>query len=210
MSPALGWAIRNPSHGALRVNVLAHAAPRLPAELALTLEQLIERMRHGDERALEELYDLTVGKLYALAIAILRNVDDAEDVVCMTYAYAWSNASLFDRQRANVLGWLLMLCRSRAIDRRRERIAVPSEMSMNNAASDDSSPDELLALIQERSRMHAALEQLSPLRRQLIALAFLQDLSHHQIAQVTGLALGTVKSHLRRGLCELREALERS
>ena len=68
-------------------------------------------MRIGQERALEELYDATVGKLYALA-AILRSPEEAEEIVCETYAYAWANAARFDATRASALGWLLMLCRS--------------------------------------------------------------------------------------------------
>lgn len=175
------------------------------------LVQLIEAMARGNERALEQLYDATVGKLYALASAILRSVEDAEEVVCATYAYAWANASRFDDVRGNVLGWLLMLCRSRALDRLRQRRAAQlpeGSTEIESIAGEDDQPDDLLALLQQRSRVRTAVAQLTPVRRRLIALAFLQDLSHQQIAERTGLALGTVKSHLRRALAQLREHLE--
>jgi RNA polymerase sigma-70 factor (ECF subfamily) len=178
---------------------------------AAELVQLIEAMAHGNERALEQLYDATVGKLYALASAILRSVEDAEEVVCATYAYAWANAARFDDVRGNVLGWLLMLCRSRALDRLRQRRAAQlpeGSAEIESIAGEDDQPDDLLALLQQRSRVRTAVAQLTPVRRRLIALAFLQDLSHQQIAERTGLALGTVKSHLRRALAQLREHLE--
>jgi len=177
-----------------------------------SLATLVERMRSGQERALEELYEATVGNLYALAAAILRSAEDTEEIVCETYAYAWANAARFDASRASVLGWLLMLCRSRALDRLRQRRVVANALEVvalretNNLDSDQ--PYDILSLMQRRSRLHTALAQLTPERRQLVSLAFLQGLSHQEIAEATRLPLGTVKSHVRRALAQLREALE--
>lgn len=171
---------------------------------------LIDDMRRGEERALEALYDGTVSKLYALAAAIVRRVEDAEEVVCATYAHAWANAARYDSGRATVLGWLLMLCRSRALDVLRKRRAQAA-LSRDVAAEDEAiqpPPEDLLNLMQQRGRVHAALQTLSPERRELVSLAFLRDLSHAEIAAQTGLPLGTVKSHLRRALLQLREHLE--
>jgi len=177
-----------------------------------SLAKLVERMRSGQERALEELYEATVGKLYALASAILRSAEDTEEIVCETYAYAWANAARFDARRANVLGWLLMLCRSRALDRLRQRRATANALDLVAMRETDSpgsdQPHDILCLMQRRSRVHTALSQLSPERRHLVSLAFLQGLSHQEIADATRLPLGTVKSHVRRALAQLREALE--
>jgi RNA polymerase sigma-70 factor (ECF subfamily) len=176
------------------------------------LATLVERMRNGQERALEELYEATVGKLYALASAILRSAEDTDEIVCETYAYAWANAARFDASRANALGWLLMLCRSRALDRLRQRRTTANALDLvamrqtDSGASDQ--PYDILSLMQRRSRVHLALSQLTPERRHLVSLAFLQGLSHQEIADVTRLPLGTVKSHVRRALAQLREALE--
>ena len=177
-----------------------------------SLTILVERMRSGQERALEELYDATVGKVYALASAILRSAEDSEEIVCEIYAYAWANAARFDASRSNVLGWLLMLCRSRALDRLRQRRAAASALDVvalheANVGGGDQ-PCDIISLMQQRSSVHAALLQLTPERRQLVSLAFLQGLSHQEIADATRLPLGTVKSHLRRALAQLREALE--
>jgi RNA polymerase sigma-70 factor (ECF subfamily) len=176
------------------------------------LTALVERMRIGQERALEELYDATVGKLYALAAAILRSPEEAEEIVCETYAYAWANAARFDATRASALGWLLMLCRSRALDRCRQRRANGNALdvvaSSEAAAGSTDQPYEILSLMQQRTRVHAALAQLTPERRQLVSLAFLHGMSHQEIAHATRLPLGTVKSHVRRALTQLRESLE--
>ena len=169
-------------------------------------------MRGGQERALEELYDATVGKLYALASAILRSAVDTEEIVCETYAYAWANAGRFDASRASALGWLLMLCRSRALDRLRQRRATVNRLDVvalqETADASAEQPFDILSLMQQRSSVYAALSQLTPERRHLVSLAFLRGLSHQEIADATQLPLGTVKSHLRRSLVQLREALE--
>jgi RNA polymerase sigma factor (sigma-70 family) len=193
---------------AAAVNELSQGESSMIRDLAA----LIERMRGGQERALEELYEATVGKLYALAAAILRSAEDAEEIVCETYAYAWANAGRFDASRANALGWLLMLCRSRALDRLRQRrtsaptVDVSVLDDMDGGSADQ--PYDILSLMQQRSRVYAALAALSPERRHLVSLAFLDGLSHQEIAASTRLPLGTVKSHLRRALTQLREALE--
>jgi RNA polymerase sigma factor (sigma-70 family) len=202
---------RDVAHGGSTVEALAEGRRLAKSPPALDLEELIAAMSEGDEWALEQLYDATVSKLYALARAILRSVEDAEEVVCATYAYAWANAAEYDHHRGNALGWLLMLCRSRSLDvLRQRRVNLVSRESepLDSLVAEDAQPDDLFALLQRSSRVRAALAQLTPERRRLISLAFLQDLSHQQIAETTGMALGTVKSHLRRALTQLRDLLE--
>jgi RNA polymerase sigma factor (sigma-70 family) len=175
------------------------------------LVYLVGEISRGNERALEQLYDATVGKLYALAFAILRHMEDAEEVVCATYAHAWANSSSYNPARGSVLAWLLMMCRSRAIDRARQLRAMRSIVdlsSLSDMQCEDTRPDDLLALVQQRSRICSALEKLSPERRRLVALAFFAGMSHSEMAEATHIPLGTVKSHMRRALRELREELE--
>jgi RNA polymerase sigma-70 factor, ECF subfamily len=194
------------------VQATVNDVPQSEAAAVHNLAALVEQMRVGHERALEELYDATVGKLYALASAILRSAEDTEEIVCETYAYAWANASRFDASRANALGWLLMLCRSRALDRLRQRRATAHALDIAATKQADNGnadqPFDVLSLMQQRSKVHAALSQLTPERRYLVSLAFLQGLSHQEIADMTCLPLGTVKSHVRRALTQLRDALE--
>jgi len=193
------------------MEVTAKAEKRTEAMRTVDLAAFIDGILIGNEHALEALYEATVGKLYALASAILRSVEDAEDVVCMTYAYVWTDAARYDASRGSVLGWLLMVCRSRALDRLRQRRGNDGEVHTTEIESipgENDRPDDILGLMQRHGAVHAALSQLSPARRQLVSLAFLQGMSHPEIAAVTGMALGTVKSHLRRALSQLRRTLE--
>lgn len=175
------------------------------------LRALMTRMQARDQAALEALYDATCGRLYALACAILRSPEDAEEVVCDCYNQAWNEAARYDATRATVMGWLTMLCRSRALDRLRQRRHQPAGVELEAAAMIADTgplPEELLVLVEEGSRVHAALAALPEDRRELVALAFLRGLSHQEIAELKGLPLGTVKSHVRRSLLQLREALD--
>ena len=174
---------------------------------------LLQRMRWGDQHALEELYNCTVGSVYALARAILKSAEDAEEVVCDTYAQAWRQSERFDAERASPIGWLMMMCRSRAIDRlrrnrsRRSARTVALE-SVRELATDALTPEELLSLFHNGSRLQGALAALSPQRLKLVGFAFFEGLSFPEMAERTGMPLGTVKSHVRRGLAELRRKLQ--
>jgi RNA polymerase sigma-70 factor (ECF subfamily) len=175
------------------------------------LEDLVLGIRDGNERALEQLYDATVGRLYALALAVLRHAEDAEEVVCATYAHAWTHCSGYDPGRGDVLGWLLMMCRSRSIDRLRQQRTTGVKVdvaALHDMHAADVDPDDFITQLQEHSRMRAALVKLSPERRRLISLAFFTGMTHAEIAAATGIPLGTVKSHVRRALQQLRESME--
>lgn len=173
------------------------------------LSQLVEGMRRGSEESLKLLYESTVARLHALALAILRNPADAEEVVCATYVQAWEGAAQFNRERGTVIAWLTMMCRSRALDLlRRERLRNKSKEAESFALDPDATADDLLHLTEQASRVHAALLLLTPERRHLITLAFLRDLTHQEIAERLSMPLGTVKSHLRRAFAQLRVQLE--
>lgn len=188
---------------------LPHALADTRAEHAL-LESVLLRVQSRDPQALAELFDLTVGRVMALARVILRDRRDAEEIVCEVYEQAWQQASRFDPSRGTTLAWLLTICRSRALDelrRRRTRTRVHAVLAREPAESAASRPDDVLDLFQRGHAVHAALAALTPLRRQMIALAFFRGLSHQEIAVELDMPLGSVKSHLRRGLTELRERL---
>ena len=209
---ALGFALSLSLFHGLRVNQLAQhntdeSAHPQSSDALLTC---LAGMRQGDERALEQLYDATVGKLYALAVAILKIPEEAEEIVCSTYAHAWTNVTTFDAARGSVIAWLTILCRSRCLDRLRQIKSHGTKVDVDavaKLASPDDRPDDLLNLLQTNSRIHMALGKLSAVRRQLVDMAFLQGLTHQEIAERTGMALGTVKSHVRRALTQLREEL---
>ena len=189
-----------------------HYGPRAHAVAAAAdLAALLHAASNRDEAALGKLYDLTAGKLFGLARTILGNAADAEEVVCDSYVQAWQSASRFDSARGSVLAWLLMICRSRALDllrQRRSRTAAENAATSLAEEANEPAPEDLLRQIQEGTAVHRALEQLTPLRRQLVALAFFRGLSHQEIATAMRLPVGTVKSHLRRSLQGLRAVLD--
>lgn len=184
--------------------------PGIPSQLP-DLAALIAAILRREEIALGQLYDATASKLYGLARTILGNTADAEEVVCDVYVQAWQSASSFNPERGSVLAWLLIICRSRSLDLLRQRRTRVQAVGAATAPAEEMSedgPEALLRQIQEGTAVHRALAQLSPLRRQLIAMAFFRGMSHQEIAVAVQLPVGTVKSHLRRSLQSLRAVLD--
>ncbi len=169
-------------------------------------------MADGDESALAAFYDATVAKAYGLALRIVGSPAAAEEVVLDTYHQAWREARRFDAQRGAPMAFLMMMCRSRALDARRSRDqAVLHEDPASLVAAADhpcgDDPVEFLTGIEERSALHGALALLAPAQRQMVALAFFRGLTHEEIAAHAALPLGTVKSQIRRALDALRRSL---
>jgi RNA polymerase sigma-70 factor (ECF subfamily) len=192
-------------HAAVR----PEAAPAAGAEAA-ELSALLVRIQRRDQAALGELHDRTMGRVLALAQRIVRVRADAEEVAIDTFVQAWEAAAAFDTRRGGVMAWLLTICRSRALDllrRRSARAAAEGGFAAEPADELAAAPDDLLALAQGGSLLAAALRELSPERRQVLGLAYLRGYTQEEIAAFTGIAVGTVKSHMRRALGELREQL---
>ncbi len=175
-------------------------------------DALLIRIAAGDSSALTVLYNVTVTRVFAIARKILRSREDAEDVVCEVYVYVWQNAVRFDSERGNLCAWLTVLTRSRAIDRIRRRRCehlVTDEMRQElpplEAAQE--TPDQWLSSAERAVELHSAMMNLAPLRRQMLHLAFLEGMTHEQIATSLCLPLGSVKSHIRRGLAALQSSL---
>ncbi|MDB5870901.1 MAG: polymerase sigma factor [Ramlibacter sp.] len=168
----------------------------------------------GDARAFESFYSGTV----RYAMAVVRRVaggTHAEDILADCYFQAWRNAAQFDAQRGSALGWLLSMARSRALDRMRQEMVrhgglagAPAFDADNTEATPDPGPDALLESLQSSSRLHGALAQLSANERWVLGLAFFRDHTQSEIAALTGLPLGTVKSLINRAQHKLRETLQ--
>lgn len=175
------------------------------------LRGLLTAIARQDEAALATFYDATVGRVYGLALRITRRPEAAEEVASDVYLQVWRDAARYEPSRGRVLTWLLTVCRSRAIDslrRRDEAEPLPEgeELRAGDAAP-STEPEELLAAVQTHTALHRALEYLTPLQRQLLALAFFRGLTHEEIAQHSQLPLGSVKTHVRKALGTLRARL---
>jgi RNA polymerase sigma-70 factor, ECF subfamily len=171
----------------------------------------LARMAHGDHDALAELYDRHARPVYSLALRILQDSADAEDVVQEAFAQAWAQASRYDAQRGAVAAWLLTLTRSRAIDRLRSKRARPDRSAGENAIPDvadaAATPDLQLLSAEQVDRVRVALRDLPALQRVTLELAYYEGLSHAEIAEQLEQPLGTVKTRIRQGMIRLREAL---
>ncbi len=174
------------------------------------LMQWLGEMATGNEQALSDLYDATLGKVFGVAIRIVGDATLAEDVVTDVYHDAWNKAATYNRERGRPLAWLLTICRNRALDRYRHEsstartIEAAAAQQVPDVADE---PDALLEAVEEGHAVHALLATISTDDRQLIALAFFKGLSHQQIADVTAMPLGTVKSRIRRALTALGQAV---
>ena len=171
----------------------------------------LERVAHGEAEALGEIYDRHGRLVYSLAVRILRDQGEAEDIVQDVFAQAWRQASRYDPARATVLGWLLNLTRSRAIDRLRGRKARPeptADDTMLRDLPDSLVPaDEQLAFAGQAAQLRSAIDSLTTLQRTAIELAFYEGLTHAEVAERLELPLGTVKTRIRQGLLTLRDRL---
>ena len=190
---------------------IAVAAP-LPDDAQMAALVLAVCDQH--EPSLARLYEATAGRVYGLALRIVRQPALAEEVVEDVFWQVWREAPRFDAVRGRVLTWLFAIARSRAIDtlRRIERVRAHEQSSDeivedSFGASADDDPQDLVAASQHHHTLHALLAALDPLPRQLLSLAFFRGCTHEEIAAQTGIALGTVKSQIRRTLVALRSQL---
>lgn len=174
------------------------------------LRDWLGRVIERDQAAFANLYGRLAGKVYGVALKITRCEMLAEEVTEDAFWQVWRQAPRFDDERGSVTAWVLTIARSRAIDawRRQEpRRGDEPWMERHQAGADSAEPADLLVSLQEDSRLRQALLTLDPVPRQLVGLAFFCGFSHDHIARATGLPLGTVKSHIRRALLRLRQAL---
>jgi RNA polymerase sigma factor (sigma-70 family) len=171
-------------------------------------QELAEHFRGGDEHALRIAYDRFGGAVLHLAQRVLGNRSDAEDVTQATFVAAWQGRQTFDPDRGGLLSWLLGIARRKAVDRIRTAVRENRITETIRALPEPAAPAETPERIVDRLVVADELAQLPAEQRRTLELAFYDDLTHPQISAVTGLPLGTVKSHIRRGMASLRRRWE--
>jgi RNA polymerase sigma-70 factor (ECF subfamily) len=171
----------------------------------------VERMARGDAAALGELYDRYASRMYSLALRIVSNPADAEEVVQDVFTQAWRQSLRYDDSRATVAAWLFMMTRARAIDRWRARQSRPDATADAGALRDIPAlgPTQEVRVINAQTvrALKDALNTLPDTLRTPIELAYYEGLSHSAIAQRLGHPLGTVKTRMRSALLKLRTVL---
>jgi RNA polymerase sigma-70 factor (ECF subfamily) len=178
---------------------------RRRAEDAALLARIVEK----DERAVEALYARYSGPLYSLAYQVTGAERFAQDVVQEVFVALWRDASRFDPSRGAVAPWLFSLARHKAIDlvRREANIrkrTADVDLEFHEAADD---VDHETWLNFRKERVRAAIEELTPVQREALELAFFGGLTHVEVAERLEIPLGTAKTRIRSALLRLREIL---
>lgn len=177
---------------------------------AISDEDLLGRIGAGDLDAVGMLYDRYVPVLFPLAVRILRDRAEAEDIVHDAFVLVNDRAGQYTRERGTVAAWLITLVRNLSIDRvrRRERRgALQREVYAHEPVPPAPDPESLISSLGEQAQVRQALATLPEIQRATLEIAFFEGLSYPEIAEREGVPLGTVKSRAARAIASLREAL---
>ena len=186
---------------------LQQAIPLGAAEADINV---VQRLAAGDRDAVAELYDRHAARVMGLALRIVRNSSDAEDVVQEVFSQAWRTAPNYQPARGTVAGWLLMMARTRAIDRLRSRQSRRDAVDgpeLDGLPADVAPVSEQLIASQQTARVREAMMTLPVEQRTALELAYFEGLTQTEIAERTQTPLGTVKTRIRTALTSLRRSV---
>jgi RNA polymerase sigma-70 factor (ECF subfamily) len=175
--------------------------------------RLLEGLRAHEGDALEKLYEQYSTILFAVILRILRDERESEDVLQEVFLQAWRQADRYSEKRGSVKAWLVMMARSRAVDRvrsiesgKRTQAALAEEEPL--LGRDGPLPGQSADREERRRLVRASLESLSREQREVLELAFYQDMSHSEISEHLKRPLGTVKTQMRSALLALRQGFK--
>ena len=177
--------------------------------------ELMRRIGEGNADALGEIYERYGGLVFTLALRMLRDRGEAEELVSDVFLEMWRKVERYDPGRGAPMTYLVTLARSRAIDRRRSAISrgrgrISSETGqLDESVSGAPDPPETAVLAENARRVRRAIGGLEPIYRQAVELAFFDGLTHKEIAEKLDRPLGTVKTYIRQGLIRLRDCLRK-
>lgn len=184
----------------------------MPSKPISTMSPLVlPRVAAGEPTALAECMERYGGLVWSIALRLTGSRADAEDAIQEIFIDLWKSAGRFDEAVASEKAFIAMIARRRLIDRRRRhRRNVPTEpLPFDHDIAGDAD-DRRIESSAEASLAARAIRALEPRERHVLLLSAYEGFSHQQIADRTGMPLGTVKTHIRRGLQRVRETLEAS
>lgn len=172
--------------------------------------ELLSRLRMGDVEALETLYLRYSGYVYALALRVLANGQEAEEATQDVFWRLWKGQLEYRPERGRFSTWLFAVTRNRAVDALRRAGRRPSTQPLSGEAPDDAtdSPEETAYLGERRRQLATALGELPSAQRQALELCYFSGMTHREVAHELGEPLGTVKSRIKLGMAKIRQSLE--
>ena len=171
-------------------------------------QAILKRIASGDRTAVEDCLSAYGGLVWSIARKMLRNNDDAEDAVQEIFIDVWKNAERFDESQSSETTFIAMIARRRIIDRIRYTTRRISADPLDDVLVEPMTrADESMQVSVEAREAAKAMRNLKPEQQQVLQLSIVQGLSHQEIADATGMPLGTVKTHARRGILQVREFL---
>jgi len=184
--------------------------PGVPAGAGPELAELLQRSARGDRSAFAALYDATAARVHGLALRVVRDPAQAEEVTQEAFLEIWRTASRYDVSRGSAVSWLLTIAHRKAVDRVRSAEASSRRESTyhhrNQTVDHDTTADAATASLEAR-RVRAALGALTDVQREAIELAYFGGYTHTEVATLLDLPVGTAKTRIRDGLIRLRDTI---
>lgn len=185
-------------------------SPGPPDDVEVDTEQLGARFAAGDRTALAEAYRRSSPLVYTIAIRTLGSGSEAEDVTQRVFLQAWKSRANYDPERRPLPAWLVGITRHVVADRLSERTRERrlQQRVEDHDAGDVAVEDGIAERVADAVVVADGLSRLDQPRRQVVEMSFFDGLTHSQISEKLNLPLGTVKSHIKRGLAQLKPLLE--
>lgn len=173
------------------------------------LTSLLREVARGDHAAFEAVYDQLAGPVFGLVRRVLRDPAHSEEVAQEVMLEIWRTASRFDSGRGTALSWAMTIAHRRAVDRvRSENAAAQREHKLAPGPAADEDVAELVEAALDRQRVRRCLGTLTALQGEAVKLAYYGGYTYPQVAQLLGVALGTVKTRIRDGLIRMRDCMD--
>jgi len=183
----------------------SEAAPGVP-----DLAELLRLSSRGDEAAFGELYDATTRRVFGLALRVVRDPAQAEEVTQEAFLEIWRTSTRFDQDRGSALAWMLTIVHRKAVDRvRSAEASTRRDTTYHQGAATvehDTTAEAAEASLEAR-RVRGALRTLTGVQREALELAYFGGYTHTEVAKMLDLPVGTAKTRIRDGLIRLRDAM---
>ena len=186
------------------------ASPEGGVSSAPDLADLLRSCGRGDQAAFAQLYDATSSRVVGLAVRVVRDPAQAEEVAQEAFLEIWKTSGRFDPAKGSPLGWLLTIVHRKAVDRVRSAEASTRRDTTyhqrNQPVEHDSTAEAATASL-EAGRVRQALSSLTPVQREALELAYFGGYTHTEVATMLELPVGTAKTRIRDGLIRLRDTM---